>query len=514
MNASAVVTSAEAVPIVETRRAQGTFSLARFVLSIGLIQVLTMIFTLGRSKVVAVMLGPAGVGTVGLLDQVVGVVTQICAFSLPAATVKFLSTAHSDGHSVFARLYATFFRLLLALSVLGTACAAAVLWLWPGVLGPELVAHRGLAILALCSIPAMHLSVLVTNALAAARRARAAAIYGFLFTAASVIFAVAGVLLFGLRGYYGGAIVGMCLLVAGGGVFLHSREGVSVRAAHLPRGRSVVSYRDIASFSAALYVASFTTPVADLVARLAVLRVGGLPAVGLFQAALGLALALRTVVRASFGVFFIPAVNRRTSPHEKFADTVTFIRATVLISGLMALPLVLFPKIWLTLLYSRAFAQVFPYVSVFALAIIVQLCAAAVQMLVAGLDHIGTFAMSFVLSDAITGSLSWLLVPRIGLYGVGIGLLLNGIVMFGLGAWKVWTSHRLNLSSAVGWSIAATLAIVACGGALGTFLPSDSVATITTKVLAGVVLAVAAFLWAGRQSMVRPEDRRAIRPTD
>lgn len=508
-----MITSAEAPPIVEGSRTEGTFSLARFVLSIGLFQVLTMAFTLGRSKVVAVTLGPAGVGTVGLIDQVVGVVTQVCAFSLPAAAVKFLSAAHSDSHGAFARLYAVFFRLLLLFSVLGTASAAAALWLWPGVLGPELLARRGLAILALFSIPAVHLSVLVTNAMAAAQRARAAAIYGFLFTAASAVLAVAGVLLFGLRGYYGGTIAGMCLLVVGGAYFLYRREGLTVHSVALPRDRKSASYRDIASFSAALYVASFTTPVADLVARLAVLRAGGLPAVGLFQAALGLALALRTVVRASFGIFFMPAVNRRIDAHQKFGETVTFIRATALISGLMALPLVLFPKIWLTLLYSRAFAQVSPYVSLFALATIVQLCAAAVQMLVAGLDHIGTFAASFVVADAITGTLSWLLVPRVGIYGVGIGLLLNGIVMFGMGTWKVWSSHRLNLPTAVARSILVTLATVACGGAMGIFLRSDSTTTTAMKVSAGAVLAAAALISAGRQPVPPSERRRAIRPT-
>jgi len=251
-----------------------------------------------------------------------------------------------------------------------------------------------------------------------------------------------------------------------------------------------------------LYVASFTTPLADLVARLAVLRVGGLPAVGLFQAAIGLALALKTVIRASFAVYFMPAVNRRSDTKEKFGETVEFIQALSVITGIMAVPLVLFPELWLTLLYSRTFAQVSPYVWLFALAVVVQLFGAATQMLIAGLDHIGTFALAFVAGDLVTGALSWWLVPHIGIYGVGIAMLLNGLFMFAVGAWKIWSKHRLKIHEAVGSSTLLTLGAIAAGGTTANVLHSDSAPAIGARVLVGLVLVGLVFASAAR----RPPD--------
>src|SRR5262249_61690000 len=68
----------------------------RTILTIGIIQAGTMAFYLVRSKITAVTVGPVGVGTISVVDQVVALVTQVSTFSLPYAAVKFLSAAHSE----------------------------------------------------------------------------------------------------------------------------------------------------------------------------------------------------------------------------------------------------------------------------------------------------------------------------------------------------------------------------------------------------------------------------------
>ena len=138
--------------------------------TVGLIQVLSMAFTLLRSKVVALTLGTTGVGAIGLIDQVATLIAQISTFSLPVAAVKFLSAAHSESRDAFARLYSAFLRVLLVLSLIGTAIGVALLLGRPEVLGRELTPYSSLAILALLALPATNVSTLVTNTLAAARR--------------------------------------------------------------------------------------------------------------------------------------------------------------------------------------------------------------------------------------------------------------------------------------------------------------------------------------------------------
>ena len=466
-------------------RQPGPLSLTRVVASVGLIQVLAMVFTFGRSKAVAVTLGPSGVGTTGLIDQTISVVAQVCAFALPSAAVKFLSAAHSDNHETFAGLYTAMFQALFFLSLLGTAGAAAALGFWPGAFGRGFQTYGGLVILGLLAIPGINISVLLTSAMAAVRRTRAAAVYGFLVTAAAAGLAAVGVVVFGLRGYYAGGVLGVSVIAAGGIVFLFRTEGLRIRWISL---REWAWFRNVAGFSAALYLVSFTTPLADLIARLAVLRAGGLPTVGLFQAGVGMALALKTVIRGSFGIYFMPAINRKTDVGEKLAETARFARALSIIIATIALPLVLFPGTWLSLLYSREFVQVSSYVWVFTVGTVLQLFGATAQNLLTGLDHIGTFALACLAGDVATAALSWWLVPRVGLYGVGIAMASSGALLFVLGAWRVWAAHRLKLYAAVGRYVLAALIAVAAAGVTATLFSSGSAADTAGKLIVGVAL--------------------------
>ncbi len=68
------------------------------ILSIGMIQAVAIVIQFVRSKVVAVTLGPAGVGVISTIDQTVQFVAFAAAFSIPLASVKFLSKAHSEGY--------------------------------------------------------------------------------------------------------------------------------------------------------------------------------------------------------------------------------------------------------------------------------------------------------------------------------------------------------------------------------------------------------------------------------
>ena len=59
--------------------------------AIGAIQIISILSSLIRTKYIAVMLGPEGTGIIGIVDQVVQLTSFISAFSLPIASIKFLS---------------------------------------------------------------------------------------------------------------------------------------------------------------------------------------------------------------------------------------------------------------------------------------------------------------------------------------------------------------------------------------------------------------------------------------
>src|SRR5919198_2616463 len=103
----------------------------KVIAGIGLVQVCAVLVNLGRSKVLAVLLGPHGVGVISVIDQIVQFAAYLSAFSLPMASVKFLSRAHSEGPEVFQRTYVSFLVVLLGGAVLGTAVLTGIALIRP-----------------------------------------------------------------------------------------------------------------------------------------------------------------------------------------------------------------------------------------------------------------------------------------------------------------------------------------------------------------------------------------------
>src|SRR5262245_13296258 len=91
------------------------------------LQVLIVVLTLARSKTIAVLLEPQGVGIVGAVDQLVQFVVQLSALSLPIAPMKFVSRNLTKGHDAVNQIYQALFKALLLSSCLGTGLSMALL---------------------------------------------------------------------------------------------------------------------------------------------------------------------------------------------------------------------------------------------------------------------------------------------------------------------------------------------------------------------------------------------------
>ena len=98
----------------------------RTIFSIGLLQTGGIVITALRSKLFAVLLGPAGFGIVATIDQLVTSLAQLSNFSVPFTAMKFLSSSHSVGEDEFKKSYAAFLRLMLGLALVATVASVAM----------------------------------------------------------------------------------------------------------------------------------------------------------------------------------------------------------------------------------------------------------------------------------------------------------------------------------------------------------------------------------------------------
>ena len=64
--------------------------------AVGVLQLMTIVVQVVRTKAISVVLGPVGLGMVGLLDQLIAMVATLGALSAPTVVLRILSRAHGN----------------------------------------------------------------------------------------------------------------------------------------------------------------------------------------------------------------------------------------------------------------------------------------------------------------------------------------------------------------------------------------------------------------------------------
>jgi PST family polysaccharide transporter len=441
-------------------------------IAISTIQTLAILASLARSKVVAVFLGPEGVGIISIVDQVVQVVAQISALSLPVAAVKFLSRSHSEGIAAFRRSYSSFLKALLMMSIAGTVVTITLATFHTDLFGSEISRYRDLLIIALIGIPTMILGSFFSSVLAAAQKPRTSATLAVITNAISSIATYIGI---SLGAIYVGTFMGKLLALYFGNVLaaIFLTAGILIylrKTLHLPLYDRNVGLLDelkrspeIIIFSFVLFFAATTYSLSLLVARYAVLMNFGEAEAGLFQAVLALALGISMVLNSANGLFFMPVVNRNISTDEKIRTAIEFQNRLIIIQSVVAMPVALFPQLMLTLLFSPQFTVASQYVFLFVIAQCILQLAGVYQVLLIGLDDLVIYATVTCAGHLSLALFSWILTPHYGIFGISISFVISGAITF-LMAWaRLRSKHGFSipgrLGSLIGYSLSALLLV-------------------------------------------------------
>jgi PST family polysaccharide transporter len=472
----------------------------RIIAALGSIQVLTVVFNVLRSKLLAVLLGPEGIGAASIVDQTTTLILQISTLSLPFASVRFLSRAHSQGPEEFRRTYSGLIKTLAALTSLGALFGLAVVFLRPSWLGAELGNYRNLFIPALLSIPAMALQYYLVQVLAAAQQARLSGFFLLVIAIVQAAGALAGTMVDGLSGYYWAALVCNYLLVIGMLLFLRNKFSLPLLDRQANLLREIRMNPDIVSYTLILFSISFTLPLSNMLARLAILRNFGEAETGLMQAAIALAAALTLVLSPANGLYLTPMMNRAAPASEKISAALNFQRRLLLLLPMLAVPMVLFAPLLLFLFYSSRFIGVSQVFYLFVIAQFISLLAGVSQAVLIGLSDLVVYAFMVGLSQLSFGLIAWLLAPMWGIYGVAIGYLFSNLAVL------VLCSIRLTLRH--GWLTPRTHWALGGYGLLGLvlagilFRQSDlSVNTILLSVGYTFIFTLSLVLFFGRQEL-------------
>ena len=446
----------------------------RILITIGAIQFLAILVNLVRSKAVAVLLGPAGVGTISVIDQVVQFAAYLSAFSLPLASVKFLSRAHSQGAEQFRRTFSAFAMLLFVMAAAGTAIVIALIAFRPQAFGVTLAKLRIPMLVAAASIPAMSMLGFFTNVLAAAQKTRSSALLAVVSNSAQTIGVVVGVLAGSILGLYTGTLIMNTVLVAGMLVYLRFALGLPFGLRVAGFAREMRANRDVFAFSLCLYLAAAAYSFSLLMARMAILTKLGESAAGLLQALIALSAAIGLVLNPTNGLYLTPIMNRDIPAAVKMRTATEFQKRLIVLLALVAMPMALFPDVLLETLFSKRFLGAAPYMYLFVTAQCTLQIAGVYQALLIGLDDLKVYTAFTCAGFGFLGLAARVLAPRYGMAGVGAAFI-GGTVLLLLLSWfrlkrRFGYSLPPGLRAFMGYTFSVMLV---AGAALGGYRTSD-----------------------------------------
>ena len=381
-----------------------------------------MVTGLLRGKLVAVVLGPAGIGMMGMLTQLINTLTQILGFGVGTAAVKYV--ASHEGETRHER-ESTVLKFTFRLAIIGALIALIV------ALPVCLFTFRSLEnlpIVMAASIAAPF--AIVTMGLGALLQAKGqikavaqAQVWSYL-----VAFAVSAPLI-----WFGG-LWGMVasLLVASGAQLYVVRKYYRIR---LPGIREAFSTLQDAGPLVKMGLALIGTIVvfqlSVYLTRVAVVQQLSIVHAGYYQAAFSIAGTIPGFVFAAMGTDFYPRVSAAQNEDEALDITDRQIKAGVILATPCFVGLVLFGEALLHLFYSAAFSQALDLLRLMVWGVACRLVSWPLGFWLAARASPKEMFWLESVSAILVTLLTFTLLPVLGLIGAGVAFL-GGAVFYGI----------------------------------------------------------------------------------
>ena len=478
---------------------------ARALALLGAAQALALVAGLLRWKIIAVLLGPVGVGIVGLLDQIAQVALQLGSMSLPTVALRFLGIAHHDGGAMFGRLYRGFLFAVLAGGAVAATAALGIFLVRPALFGGGLEPY-GLALaIALFTVPFTGAAILTRNALATLGRHRDAALAMTVSAVGLAVAAYLGVRWGGIPGLYG-ATFGASALVAALLDWAVRRDPHTGSTGHPVRPLAYLRVQPgVLRYSATLCVVGFSVPLSYTFLRSAVLESLGPVAAGFLAAALTVATGVRVVFTQASSQFLVPRASRAAPKPERAAEVGEYLRTLLVAMLIAALPVALFPGEILRVLFSAKFAPAALFLGVFVLGELMMAFGDAYRFLLLGFDDLRGYLLTTVTAPAVIMLGAGPVVTRFGMLGLGVLHMTAALLGLGMSQTRLPRKHGTTMPGRVMTLYAMMIALVGVATYLGAVAPRPALSTWSWKVAIGLLCAGIAI------GMLSAEERAALR---
>lgn len=386
---------------------------------IGGASVINILVGLLRVKVAAVLLGPAGVGLIGLLTSLAGTASAVAGLGFGNVGTRQIATAigRNDAAAMAAARRALFWGSM-ALAVLGTAVfwvLRVVLAQW--VLGNESLSKEvgWLALAVGLTVAAASQSALLNGLRRIGDLARVSVWSGLL----STVLGVGALLLWGRNGLLVFVLVGPLASFVMGHVYCARLPRVS--APHTPLSDLAQQWGVLAKLGAAFMVAGLVAMLGQLLVRTIVQRQLGSDALGYFQASATISMTYIGFVLSAMGTDYYPrltaaiqdntAVNRLVNEQTEVA---------LLLAGPLFLAMIGLAPWVIELLYASSFHPAAEVLRWQVLGDVLKVCSWPLGFIILAAGDGRTFMLTESVAVAVFVLLTWILLPFHGVVATGL----------------------------------------------------------------------------------------------
>jgi len=377
-----------------------------------------VLFAIVRAKSMAILLGPAGVGLIGLYQLVIDLSQTVAGLGVPTSGVRQIAEAAAQGtEDVVARTAAVIRRVCLALGVLG---ALAFIALSRPLATVTFGTPTHVTALALLSV--VLLFKLVSSGQIALvqglRRIGDLARFNMISAFASTVISIPVVYLFGVDGIVPSLICVAAVSVATS--WWYSRKIVLPPARLSPRTTLAVAGPLLTLGVVFMASALFDVGTAYAV-RIIVLRHEGVEAAGLYQAAWAIGGLYAGFILQAMGTDFYPRLTAIANDHAACNRTVNEqTEVSMLLAGPGVLATLTLAPLIIHVFYTAEFHPAINLLRWISLGMMLRIVSWPMGFVIIAKGARRMFFAADAAAAVVHVALAWVLVPRIGVAGAGV----------------------------------------------------------------------------------------------
>jgi O-antigen/teichoic acid export membrane protein len=193
------------------------------------------------------------------------------------------------------------------------------------------------------------------------------------------------------------------------------------------------------------------------------------------------------VLNPANGLYLTPIMNRNIEKWEKIKAALEFEKKLAIVLILAAVPVVLFPELLLTVLFSTEFTVAARFVFLFVFAQCISQLAGVHQALLIGFDDLKVYSLITCTGHICLGILAWFLIPPLGIFGAALGFIAGYLIIFVLTLLRLRIKHQFIMPRQLSVLIIYGLSMLLITGAVFTQYNPWNGVVITTKIGIGLL---------------------------